>query len=74
MTIKRKKSRVLIEDDTWVMDERKTHEEDLLQHEKQQMLETQIKALPERQRVALNLCFYEELRQIRKRRILWGSG
>ena len=58
----RKKKRPLqLIDDSWIVDERQTHEEALLQHEKQQRLEAQIAALPERQRVALNLCFYEGL-------------
>ena len=58
---KKKKRPSSLVDDTWVADERKTHEETMLQNEKEQWLETQIKALPERQRTALNLCFYEEL-------------
>lgn len=58
---KKKKKPVLIEDDSWVEDDRNSQEEHLLQNEKQQWLAAQIAALPERQRMALNLCFYEEL-------------
>jgi len=58
---KKKKRPSLMTDDTWVMDERETHEETLLHEEKQRWLATQIAALPERQRMALNLCFYEEV-------------
>jgi len=57
----KKKRPLPLLDDSWVMDERETHEETLLHREKQGLLEAQIAALPERQRVALNLCFYEEL-------------
>jgi len=58
---KKKKRPSLLVDDTWVVDERKTQEETLLRNEKQRQLEAEITALPERQRIALNLCFYEEL-------------
>jgi RNA polymerase sigma-70 factor, ECF subfamily len=58
---KKKKRPLLIADDAWVVDERHTREEGLLQEEKQRWLEAQICALPERQRIALNLCFYEEV-------------
>jgi RNA polymerase sigma-70 factor (ECF subfamily) len=58
---KKKKRPVPLLDDRWVPDERQTHEETLLQDEKQLRLEKEIAALPDRQRVALNLCFYEEL-------------
>ena len=58
---KKKKRPSLLVDDTWVADERDTHEETMLHEEKQRWLDAQIDALPERQRTALNLCFYEEL-------------
>lgn len=48
-------------DDSWIEDDRQTHEKDMLDREKQMMLEREIAALPERQRTALNLCFYEGL-------------
>ena len=57
----KKKRPLALGDDSWVPDNRETHEETLLMDEKQFFLEAQIKALPERQRTALNLCFYEEL-------------
>lgn len=44
-----------------VLDEALQQEEILLQTEEQLKLEKEIGALPERQRVALNLCFYEGL-------------
>ena len=58
---KKKKRPSALEDDRWVPDERATHEETMIQDEKQMRLEKAINNLPERQRVALNLCFYEEL-------------
>ncbi len=57
----KKKRPGLLEDDHWVQDERDGQEEALLQDEQQRRLEREIALLPERQRVALNLCFYEEL-------------
>ncbi|HEU5046802.1 MAG TPA: sigma-70 family RNA polymerase sigma factor [Rickettsiales bacterium] len=57
----KKKRPLPLEEGDWVADERQTHEETMLIDEKQFMLEAQIRALPERQRTALNLCFYEEL-------------
>lgn len=56
-----KKKPLPLEDDSWVSDNRDTHEEEMLMDEKQFFLEAQIRSLPERQRTALNLCFYEEL-------------
>lgn len=57
----KKKRPASLADDTWIADDRDSHEETLLQNEKQALLEKHIQELPERQRVALNLCFYEEL-------------
>jgi len=48
-------------DETQIEDDRMSHEETMLEGEKQRLLERQIKLLPERQRTALNLCFYEGL-------------
>jgi RNA polymerase sigma-70 factor (ECF subfamily) len=42
-------------------DERETADQALLRHEEQSVLEKEIAALPERQRIALNLCFDEGL-------------
>ena len=58
---KKKKRPASIADDTWMEDDRDSQEEVLLQNEKQQWLARQIAALPGRQRMALNLCFYEEI-------------
>ena len=58
---KKKKKPLPLLDDSWVVDERKTHEETMVHEQKQLWLEAQIAALPERQGTALNLCFYEEL-------------
>lgn len=57
----KKKRPVALEDDSWVEDSRQSHEQELLDHEKQRALEQAIAQLPERQRVALTLCFYEGL-------------
>ncbi len=58
--VKKKRPLQLI-DDSWIEDERQTHEKNMLENEKQRLLEQQIAKLPERQRTALNLCFYEGL-------------
>lgn len=55
----KKKSPMLIEDDSWVMDDRENHEEILARREREDRLEKEIAILPARQRMALNLCFYE---------------
>jgi RNA polymerase sigma-70 factor, ECF subfamily len=57
----KKKRPILMEDDTWIRDERDSHEEVLMNRQREQLLDQAIAHLPERQRVALNLCFYEEL-------------
>ena len=57
----RKKRPSPLADDRGIVDERATQEEELMRNEQQKRLENAIQALPERQRVALNLCFYEEL-------------
>lgn len=61
LDLQKKKRPVALEDDGWIPDERESKEEELLLNEKQVMLEKQIQELPERQRTALNLCFYEGL-------------
>ena len=58
---RKKKRPVAIENEEWIEDDRDSTETELLKGEKQWLLETQIKALPERQQTALNLCFYENL-------------
>jgi RNA polymerase sigma-70 factor (ECF subfamily) len=57
----KKKKPALLENEEWIADEGDTQEENLMVREKQALLEANIQALPERQRTALNLCFYEEL-------------
>lgn len=57
---KKKRPDALI-DDSWVPDESETIEERLIQRQQQRCLEAHISDLPERQRIALNLCFDEEL-------------
>ena len=58
---KKKKRPALIGDDKWVEDDRETHEETLIHAETQHWIAANIAALPDRQRMALNLCFYEGL-------------
>jgi RNA polymerase sigma-70 factor, ECF subfamily len=57
----KKKRPLALLDDAWIEDDRESHEELLIQDERQRLLEQQIAKLPERQRTALNLCFYENL-------------
>jgi len=59
---RQKKKRPLpLMDEMQIRDTRETHEETMIQNQQQHMLEVWIAALPERQRAALNLCFYEGL-------------
>ncbi len=59
---RQKKKRLLpLLDEAFVPDTRDTQEEVVIGHRRQTELEAQIAALPERQRTALNLCFYEHL-------------
>jgi RNA polymerase sigma-70 factor (ECF subfamily) len=57
---RRKKPEPLFED-TALSAEEGAEDEKIAAQEKQQALEREIAQLPERQRTALNLCFYEEL-------------
>ena len=50
-----------LKEDMPIIDERETADRAMLRNEEQRILETEIAALPERQRVALNLCFGEGL-------------
>jgi RNA polymerase sigma-70 factor (ECF subfamily) len=50
-----------LDEDIQVADERPTADETMMKAEAQKRLETEIAALPERQRIALNLCFDEGL-------------
>jgi RNA polymerase sigma-70 factor (ECF subfamily) len=59
---RRKKKRPLpLPEDMPLPDDRASQEETLLLDERERLIEAEISALPERQRVALNLCFYEGL-------------
>ena len=58
---KKKKKPVYLEDDSIIVDDRESNEIALMRKQKQQWLDAQIAALPERQRIALNLCFYEQM-------------
>ncbi len=57
----KRKSPLPLADDARIADEGQGAEDMLIRSEEQDMLEYAIAALPERQRVALNLCFYEAL-------------
>lgn len=58
---RKKKRPAELEHEANVADDSATHEERLLAEERQRLLEHFIQALPERQRMALMLCFYEGL-------------
>ena len=58
---KKKKQTVALPDDLPVADNGPTQEEALTQRQREKELEALILALPKRQKVALNLCFYEGL-------------
>ena len=58
--LRKKRPLPLLEEDV-LPDERQTHEELMLEREKQRMVDRYVAQLPERQRTALNLCFYEGL-------------
>lgn len=58
---KRKKPLELGDQELSIADDRETPDIAMLHDEKQKVLETEIAALPERQRTALNLCFDEGL-------------
>jgi len=57
----KKKRPLQLIDDSWIEDSRETQDEGLSRRQQERWLETQLDALPERQRTALNLCFYEEV-------------
>ena len=50
-----------LDDGTQLIDEREAMDETMIRAQEQKMLEKEIAALPERQRMALNLCFDEGL-------------
>jgi RNA polymerase sigma-70 factor (ECF subfamily) len=57
----KKKRPVELDPEIPVIDERDTADEAMIRNEAQRTLETEIAALPERQRTALNLCFDQGL-------------
>lgn len=61
LDFKKKKRPLPLIDEQWIQDDRQTHEEFMIENEKERFLEKQIAELPERQRLALNLCFFEGL-------------
>lgn len=58
---KKKKRPLQMIDEVLIADENITQEERMIERENEILIENHIAALPERQRVALNLCFYEGL-------------
>lgn len=58
---KKKKESLPLSEDLPVPDSRLSQEESLMVQEREKRLEAQIALLPQRQRTALNLCFYEGL-------------
>lgn len=58
---RKKKKPEALEDETSIIDERKAVDEAMIESQEQQALEREIAGLPERQRVALNLCFGQGL-------------
>ncbi len=57
----RKKTPLPLDPDFPVADEREAQDDALMRRQEEHLLEAAIKELPERQRTALNLCFYEDL-------------
>jgi RNA polymerase sigma-70 factor (ECF subfamily) len=58
---RKRKKPVALENETDIADERRPVDELIIQAQEQQALEWEIAALPERQRIALNLCFDQGL-------------
>jgi RNA polymerase sigma-70 factor (ECF subfamily) len=61
LDMRKRKSAAPLEDDSTVIDERERTEERMIRVQEQEALEKAIAGLPERQRMALNLCFDEGL-------------
>lgn len=61
LDLRKKKKPELLEDDSLVIDEREPADEAMMRDQEQKILEREIAALPERQRMALSLCFDKEL-------------
>lgn len=58
---RKKKRPAALDDDLPLIDERAPADETMIRAQEQRVLEKEIAALPERQRIALNLCFDEGL-------------
>jgi RNA polymerase sigma-70 factor (ECF subfamily) len=61
LDLRKKKRPAALDDETSLMDDREPVDEMMIQAQEQQALEREIAALPERQRMALNLCFDQDL-------------
>jgi RNA polymerase sigma-70 factor, ECF subfamily len=61
LDLQKKKRPLPLDEEIPLVDERETADESMMRIEEQRLLETEIAALPERQRAALNLCFDEGL-------------
>jgi RNA polymerase sigma-70 factor (ECF subfamily) len=61
LDVRKKKKPETLENDAFIADEREPVDEAMMRAQEQKMLEREIAALPERQRMALSLCFDEEL-------------
>ena len=61
LDLKKKPVMSFLDEDIQVVDNNPANDDFLIRHEEQRALEKSILDLPERQRTALNLCFYEEL-------------
>ena len=61
LDLRKKKKPEALENDALVADEREPVDEVMIRAQEQKILEREIAALPERQRMALSLCFDEEL-------------
>jgi RNA polymerase sigma-70 factor, ECF subfamily len=61
LDVQKKMRPVRLDEEMPLLDERETADEAMMRIEQQRILEREISALPERQRIALNLCFDEGL-------------
>ena len=61
LDVRKKKTPGALTDETLIADERAAMDETMMRTQERQLLEQEIAALPERQRMALALCFHDEL-------------
>jgi RNA polymerase sigma-70 factor, ECF subfamily len=61
LDVRKKKGPVALDEEIQLADEREPVDETMMRAQEQKILEKEIAALPERQRIALNLCFDEGL-------------